>query len=92
MPHALSSNRLSIRPLGFVFVLAATTFAAAPTLAAGRPADTRWCSVYNPGLGNIQWHCRFRTIDACAATIQWGRGACLRNPDWDLPRPLARWS
>lgn len=49
----------------------------------------RWCAVHNPGLGNIEWDCRFRTLALCAAAVGPSSNFCLENPNWHLPRP--RW-
>jgi hypothetical protein len=68
------------------FILAALAVAAPQAIAAPLPVEMRWCTVNNPGLGNIQWDCRYPTLAACAATVGWGGGACLQNPNWDLRR------
>lgn len=74
------------------FVLAALVLAvfalmAPRAMAASSPGEGRWCTVNNPGLGNIQWDCRYPTLAACAATVGASSSACLENPNWHLPRP-----
>lgn len=56
-------------------------------MAASSGNEGRWCTVNNPGLGNIQWDCRYATLAACAATVGASSSACLENPNWQLPRP-----
>lgn len=68
------------------FVLAALAFAVPQAMAASG-SEGRWCTVNNPGLGNIQWDCRYATLAACAATVGASSSACLENPNWHLPRP-----
>lgn len=81
--------RLCLASLAFPATLAVTLLAAAPPARAwtgmsGMP-EARWCIVHNPGLGNIQWDCRYRTQANCAAVVGWGSDMCLENPNWNLP-------
>ena len=69
------------------FVLAAFALIAPQAMAATAQGEGRWCTVNNPGIGNVQWDCRYPTLAACAATVGSGDGACLENPNWHLPRP-----
>lgn len=56
-----------------------------PAEAGGALREARWCIVHNPGLGNIQWDCRYRTLATCAAVVGWRADMCLENPNWNLP-------
>lgn len=69
------------------FVLAALAFAVLPAMAGSSGNEGRWCTVNNPGLGNLQWDCRYATLAACAATVGASNSACLENPNWQAPRP-----
>ena len=65
-------------------ILAALSLtAAAPPAEA---AEARWCWVHNPGLGNIQWDCRYRTLALCAEAVGPSSDFCLENPNWPLRR------
>jgi hypothetical protein len=66
------------------FVLGAFFFA--PAWGPGLPVGERWCAVHNPGLGDIQWDCRFRTLNMCAAAVGPASDFCLHNPNWYLRR------
>jgi len=60
--------------------------ASAPPAQAGYAIrEARWCIVRNPGLGNIQWDCRYRTLAICAAVLGLRSDMCLENPNWQLP-------
>jgi hypothetical protein len=69
--------------------------AAAPALAGGyyghdgRPQE-RWCTVRNPGIGDIIWDCRYRTLAQCAAVMGPTSDWCLENPSWPPRRYLSR--
>ena len=84
-------RRAGIIALGLTLTLAGIVIA---TAAPAAPSAARWCSVFNPGLGDVQWDCRFPTLATCAAAVGTSSRACLENPDWHLPRPrpTARWS
>lgn len=70
----------------YLLSLALALTAAAPAAQAGIAVrEARWCIVRNPGLGNIQWDCRYRTLSICAAAVAWRSDMCLENPNWNLP-------
>ncbi|HVZ53338.1 MAG TPA: DUF3551 domain-containing protein [Pseudolabrys sp.] len=74
--------------MSFVLALVAVT----PAAQAGSVMrEARWCIVHNPGLGNIQWDCRYRTLPICAASVGWRSDMCLENPNWHLPGYYGRW-
>ena len=62
---------------------------APPAAAAPGASDARWCTAHNPGLGNIQWDCRYPTLALCAATVGLRSDMCLENPSWP-PRAKRR--
>ena len=75
-----------MRALFYAVNLVLALIAAAPAARAGIAVrEARWCIVHNPGLGNIQWDCRYRTISICAAAVAWRSDMCLENPNWNLP-------
>ena len=51
----------------------------------------RWCAVHNPGLGNIEWDCRFPTLALCATAVGPASDFCLQNPNWHLRRYRWYW-
>ena len=53
-----------------------------------RPQE-RWCTVRNPGIGDIIWDCRYRTLAQCAAVMGPTSDFCLENPSWP-PRRYTR--
>jgi hypothetical protein len=45
--------------------------------------------VRNPGIGDIIWDCRYRTLAQCAAVMGPTSDFCLENPSWP-PRRYTR--
>jgi hypothetical protein len=42
-----------------------------------------WCAVVNTGWGNVQWDCRYSSIQQCQPNVIAGnRGFCSRNPSY----------
>jgi hypothetical protein len=78
-----------------VVIVAAAGLAgpAAPAIAeytyTDRPQE-RWCTVRNPGIGDIIWDCRYRTLAQCAAVMGPTSDWCLENPSWPPRRYLSR--
>jgi hypothetical protein len=54
-----------------------------------RPQE-RWCTVRNPGIGDIIWDCRYRTLAQCARVMGPTSDFCLENPSWPPRRYLSR--
>ncbi len=67
--------------LAFIFVAAVIGSVWWPPI-----VEARWCAVHNPGLGDIQWACHFRTLSLCAAAVGPASDFCLENPNWYLYR------
>ena len=79
-----------MRAVPVVFVVAAGLVAtAAPAFAQYDRPQERWCTVRNPGIGDIIWDCRYRTLAHCAAVMGPTSDFCLENPSWP-PRRYTR--
>lgn len=47
-----------------------------------------WCAVISTGWGDVQWDCRYRSIEACRPNVIAGnKGYCTQNPAWFGPPP-----
>ena len=62
-------------------------------LLAGGPAEAQryvapWCAVINIGWGDVQWDCRYASIEHCRPNVIAGnKGFCTQNPAYAGPPP-----
>jgi hypothetical protein len=80
-----------MRAVPIVLIVAAGLLGAAVPASAetyDRPQE-RWCTVRNPGIGDIIWDCRYRTLAQCARVMGPTSDFCLQNPSWP-PRRYTR--
>jgi Protein of unknown function (DUF3551) len=80
-----------MRAVPIVLIAAAGLLGAAVPASAetyDRPQE-RWCTVRNPGIGDIIWDCRYRTLAQCARVMGPTSDFCLQNPSWP-PRRYTR--
>jgi hypothetical protein len=80
-----------MRAVPIVLIVAAGVLGtAAPTFAQYDRPQERWCTVRNPGIGDIIWDCRYRTLAQCATVMGPTSDFCLENPSWPPRRYFSR--
>lgn len=66
-------------------VLAVAATVLPPAQAGTVMREARWCIVRSAGLADVQWDCRYPTLNICAAAVGSRSDMCLENPNWNLP-------
>jgi hypothetical protein len=78
-----------MRAVPIVLIAAAGLLGAAASAETYDRPQERWCTVRNPGIGDIIWDCRYRTLAQCARVMGPTSDFCLQNPSWP-PRRYTR--